>query len=153
MIPTMWSDFAGIFPVVPVGGDPAYILAGKNVEPEADCHMSAFNLDQPYYIQLWIFIKQILTFNFGNSWSTGEAVSSTTATRRLHDGAGTADILETLLSIALALAIAFKRGSFTDRSVMILPALSACRSVFWSTSSSVNTFSPTNSAVSGAGMG
>ena len=38
-------------------------------------------VDQPYYVQLWIFIKQILTFDYGASWSTGEPVSQIILTR------------------------------------------------------------------------
>ncbi len=81
----------------------------------------SLGIDQPYYVQLWIFIKQIVTFNFGNSWSTGEAVSSIIGTR-LGPSLTVLiplTIIETVIAIALALAIAFKRGSFTDRGVMI----------------------------------
>ncbi len=123
MIPTMLGVILLVFFLFNwVGGDPAYILAGKMSNPEQIANIRIqLGIDQPYYIQLWIFIKQILTFNFGNSWSTGEAVSSILATRLGPSMTVLVPltILETLLSIALALAIAFKRGSFTDRSVMI----------------------------------
>ena len=35
-----------------------------------------FGLDQPWYMQLWIFVREILTFDFGKSWITREQVSS-----------------------------------------------------------------------------
>jgi peptide/nickel transport system permease protein len=92
----------------------------SNVEQIANIR-TQLGIDQPYYVQLWIFIKQILTFNFGNSWSTGEAVSSIIGSR-LGPSLTVLiplTILETLIAIALALAIAFKRGSLTDRTVMI----------------------------------
>jgi peptide/nickel transport system permease protein len=123
MIPTMLGVILLVFFLFNwVGGDPAYILAGKMSNPEQIANIRIqLGIDQPYYIQLWIFIKQILTFNFGNSWSTGEAVSSILATRLGPSMTVLVPltILETLVSIALALAIAFKRGSFTDRSVMV----------------------------------
>ena len=78
-------------------------------------------VDQPYYVQLGIFVKQIVTFDFGNSWATGEAVSRIIATR-LGPSLTVLiplTILETFFGIALALAIAFVRGSLTDRAVMI----------------------------------
>jgi len=123
MVPTMLGVILLVFFLFNwVGGDPAYLLAGKmsNVEQIANIR-TQLGIDQPYYVQLWIFIKQILTFNFGNSWSTGEAVSSIIGSR-LGPSLTVLiplTILETLIAIALALAIAFKRGSMTDRAVMI----------------------------------
>ena len=79
-------------------------------------------VDQPYYVQLWIFIKQILTFDYGTSWSTGESVSQIILTRL---GPSLTlliplTILQTVISIILALAVAAVRGSLTDRMVMML---------------------------------
>jgi peptide/nickel transport system permease protein len=79
-------------------------------------------VDQPYYVQLWIFIKQILTFDYGASWSTGEPVSQIILTRL---GPSLTlliplTILQTVISIILALAVASVRGSLTDRMVMML---------------------------------
>ena len=105
-----------------VGGDPAYILAGKMSNPEQIANIrQQLGIDQPYYVQLWIFIKQIVTFDFGNSWSTGEPVSSIIMTRLGPSMTILVPltILETLIAIALALSIAFRRGSLTDRAVMI----------------------------------
>ena len=123
MAPTMLGVILLVFFLFNwVGGDPAYLLAGKmsNVEQIANIR-TQLGIDKPYYVQLWIFIKQILTFNFGNSWSTGEAVSSIIGSR-LGPSLTVLiplTILETLIAIALALAIAFKRGSMTDRTVLI----------------------------------
>lgn len=123
MAPTMLGVILLVFFLFNwVGGDPAYILAGKMSNPEQIANIrTQLGIDQPYYVQLWIFIKQIATFNFGNSWSTGEAVSSIIGTR-LGPSLTVLiplTIIETVIAIALALTIAFKRGSFTDRSVMI----------------------------------
>ncbi|MFZ6849964.1 ABC transporter permease [Undibacterium sp. RuRC25W] len=123
MAPTMLGVILLVFFLFNwVGGDPAYILAGKMSNPAQIANIrQQLGIDQPYYIQLWIFIKQIVTFDFGNSWSTGEPVSSIILTRL---GPSMTillplTVLETLTAIALALAIAFRRGSFTDRAVMI----------------------------------
>ncbi len=105
-----------------VGGDPAYILAGKMSNPEQIANIRRqLGIDEPIYVQLWIFIKQIVTFDFGVSWSTGESVSRILATRL---GPSLIlllplTILETVIAIVLALAIARVRGSLTDRAVMI----------------------------------
>jgi peptide/nickel transport system permease protein len=78
-------------------------------------------VDQPYYIQLGIFLKQIVTFDFGQSWATGEAVSHIITTRLGPSLTVLVPltVLETLLGIALALVVAFVRGSLLDRAVMI----------------------------------
>lgn len=123
MIPTMLGVMLLIFFLYNwVGGDPAYILAGKMSNPEQIANIRRqLGLDEPIYIQLWIFIKQIVTFDFGASWSTGESVSHILATRL---GPSLIllvplTILETVIAIVLALAIARVRGSLTDRAVMI----------------------------------
>ncbi|MFZ6693278.1 ABC transporter permease [Undibacterium sp. SXout20W] len=123
MAPTMLGVILLVFFLFNwVGGDPAYILAGKMSNPEQIANIrKQLGIDQPYYVQLWIFIKQIVTFDFGNSWSTGEPVSSIIMTRLGPSMTILVPltILETLIAIALALSIAFRRGSLTDRAVMI----------------------------------
>ncbi len=123
MLPTMAGVVLLVFLLFNwVGGDPAYILAGKMSDAEAIANIRRqLGVDQPYHVQLWIFVKQILTFDFGNSWATGESVSHIMTTR-LGPSLTVLiplTILETVFGIALALAIAFVRGSLTDRAVMI----------------------------------
>ena len=121
MVPTMLGVVLLVFLLFNwVGGDPAYILAGKMSNPEQIANIRRqLGIDEPFYVQLWIFIKQIATFDFGNSWSTGEPVSRILGTRL---GPSLTlliplTILETLIAVALALA--YVRGSLTDRMVMI----------------------------------
>ncbi len=123
MIPTMLGVIVLIFFLFNwVGGDPAYILAGKMPNPEMIANIrKQLGIDQPYYVQLWIFIKQIASFDFGASWSTGESVSNIILTRL---GPSLTiliplTIIQTLIAVALSLAIAFVRGSLTDRMVMV----------------------------------
>jgi peptide/nickel transport system permease protein len=123
MLPTMLGVVVLVFVLFNwVGGDPAYILAGKMSNPEQIANIrKQLGVDEPYYVQLWIFIKQIVTFDFGASWSTGETVSHVLATR-LGPSLTVLiplTILSTLIAVGLALAVAFVRGSLTDRLVMI----------------------------------
>jgi peptide/nickel transport system permease protein len=123
MLPTMLGVVVLVFVLFNwVGGDPAYILAGKMSNPEQIANIrKQLGVDEPFYVQLWIFIKQIVTFDFGTSWSTGEAVSHVLATR-LGPSLTVLiplTILSTLLAVGLALGVAFVRGSLTDRLVMI----------------------------------
>src|SRR5258705_13806696 len=89
-----------------VGGDPAYLLAGKISNPEQIENIRRqLGVDQPFYIQLWIFIRQIATGDFGVSWSTNERVSEIFATRLVPSLTVLVPILAigTLLSMAAAM--------------------------------------------------
>ena len=123
MLPTMLGVVLLVFILFNwVGGDPAYILAGKMSSAESIANIRRqLGVDQPYYVQLWIFIKQIVTFDFGQSWATGESVSHI-ITSRLGPSMMVLiplTVLETFFGVALALAIAFVRGSLTDRAIMV----------------------------------
>ena len=124
MIPTMLGVVLLVFFLFNwVGGDPAYVLAGKiSNQEQIDNIRRQLGIDQPYYVQLGIFVKQILTANFGVSWSTNEKVSHILLTRLGPSLTVLVPllILSTLISIALALAVAYVRGSLTDRLVMIV---------------------------------
>ena len=124
MIPTLLGVILLIFFLFNwVGGDPAYILAGKMANPEQIENIrQQLGVDQPYYMQLWIFIQQIVTFDYGNSWSTGEPVSEIILTRLGPSLTIMIPlvILQTVIAIILALAVASVRGSLTDRMLMML---------------------------------
>ena len=123
MLPTMAGVVLLVFFLFNwVGGDPSYLLAGKMADPAAIANIRAqLGIDQSYTTQLWIFVKQIVTFDFGNAWSTGEPVSHILSSRLGPSLTVLVPltILETVFGIALALAIAFVRGSLTDRAVMV----------------------------------
>jgi len=123
MLPTMLGVVLLVFVLFNwVGGDPAYILAGKMSNAESIANIrKQLGVDQPYYVQLGIFLKQIATFDFGQSWATGETVANIITTRLGPSLTVLVPltILETFFGVALALAIAFVRGSLTDRAVMV----------------------------------
>jgi peptide/nickel transport system permease protein len=123
MLPTLLGVILLVFVLFNfVGGDPAYLLAGKIASQEQIENIrSQLGIDQPYYVQLWIFIKQVATGDFGVSWSTNEAVSHIVATRIGPSLTVLVPmlILETVLSVLIALGVAYVRGSLTDRAVMI----------------------------------
>jgi len=124
MIPTLLGVILLVFILFNfVGGDPAYVLAGKISSAEQIENIRRqLGVDQPYYVQLWIFIKQVVTGDFGASWSTNEPVSQIMLTRLGPSLTILIPwlILSTLIAIGLALAVAYVRGSLTDRAVMIV---------------------------------
>src|SRR5687767_6374847 len=105
-----------------VGGDPAYLLAGKIANPELIENIRrSLGVDQPYWVQLWIFLKQIATADFGASWSTNERVSQIFATRLGPSLTVLLPLLliSTFIALAAAMLVAYYRGSLTDRAIMI----------------------------------
>jgi peptide/nickel transport system permease protein len=106
-----------------VGGDPAEQLAGLISSPaQIAAIRRELGLDQPVWRQLWIFVTQVVTFDFGNSWATNEPVSHIFLTRLPATLTIMVPVLmlETVLGVLLALAVAAVRGTLTDRSIMIL---------------------------------
>ncbi len=105
-----------------IGGDPAYLLAGKMSNPaQIENIRKQLGVDRPYYVQLWIFITQVVTGDFGVSWATNEKVSAIFATRLLPSLTVLVPMLliGTLLSMVMALLVAYRRGTLTDRVIMI----------------------------------
>ncbi|MBB4842551.1 peptide/nickel transport system permease protein [Paucibacter oligotrophus] len=124
MIPTLLGVVLLVFFLFKYfGGDPAEIMGGLNASPEQiNAIREQLGLNKPVWEQLLIFIKQIVTFDWGKSWATNEPVSSLFASRLPATLTVMLPILilEVLLAIPFALAVAYVRGSLTDRTVMIL---------------------------------
>jgi peptide/nickel transport system permease protein len=124
MIPTLLGVILLIFFLFHwVGGDPAQVLAGKISNPEQIANIrKQLGVDQPYWQQLLIFVKQVFTFDFGRSWSTNEEVSRILLTRVGPTLTIMIPVLviETVLAVLFAIMVAYVRGTVTDRSIMIV---------------------------------
>jgi peptide/nickel transport system permease protein len=124
MIPTLMGVILLVFFLFNwVGGDPAYLLAGLfSNQEQIDSIRAELGLDQPLTVQLWIFVKQVATFNFGNSWTTGESVASIFASRLPASLTLMAPLLiiETIVALVLAIGLAWVRGSSIDRGTMVV---------------------------------
>jgi peptide/nickel transport system permease protein len=108
------------------GGDPAEILAGLNATPEqVNSIREQLGLNRPVWQQLWIFLKQIVSFDWGRSWATNESVSALFLSRLPATLTVMVPIflLEVFLAIPFALGVAYVRGSLTDRAVLIISTL------------------------------
>ena len=124
MIPTLAGVMVLIFVLFNwVGGDPAEQLAGLIADPVRVQEIRAsLGVDQPWWTQLGLFARQVLTFDFGRSWATNEEVRSIFLTRLGPTLTIMLPVLvlETVLGVLLALAVARVRGTLTDRHIMIL---------------------------------
>ncbi len=124
MIPTLLGVVLLVFFLFTyVGGDPATILAGKIPSAaKIQAIREQLGLDQPVWVQLWIFVQQIVTFDFGRSWATNEAVSDMLLQRAPVSLTvmGQVWLLGGSISILLAMWVAYYRGTLTDRAVMAI---------------------------------
>jgi peptide/nickel transport system permease protein len=101
MIPTLIGVVLLVFLLFKFfGGDPAEIIAGQNATAQRVQEIrDQLGLNQPWWVQLGIYLKSIASFDWGRSWATNEAVSHIFATR---------------------LWVAYRRGSLADRTIMII---------------------------------
>ena len=123
MIPTLAGVVLLVFFLFKAfGGDPAEILGGLSASPEQiEAIRQQLGLNEPWWTQLGIFLKQIVSFDWGRSWATNESVANLFATRLPATLTVMVPILilDTLLAIPIALLVAYLRGSLTDRTIMV----------------------------------
>jgi peptide/nickel transport system permease protein len=124
MVPTLLGVVLLVFFLFKFfGGDPAEILGGLNATPEQIAAIrQQLGLDQPVWVQLGIYLKSIVTFDWGKSWATNEAVSNLFATRLPATLTVMLPILivEVIIAIPIAMWVAYRRGSVADRSIMVI---------------------------------
>ncbi len=104
------------------GGDPAAQAAGRYATVEQIKLMrQQLGVDKPMLAQYFDLVKQILTMDFGRSWSTKQPIGTL-----LGDGLGPslsltvpAFLLSLLINIPLGLIIAYKRNTYFDKTVMV----------------------------------
>lgn len=106
-----------------VGGDPTYSMLGKNATPQQFADLRhVLGLDLPLYEQFFRFLKQVVTWDFGRSYSTKLEIS-----QMIMRGIGPslslaipAFVIETFMGVLIALLVSYFRGSLFDRVVVIL---------------------------------
>jgi peptide/nickel transport system permease protein len=127
MVPTLLGVVLLVFALFRFfGGDPAEILGGLNATPEQiDAIRRQLGLNEPWWVQFGIFVQQIVSFDWGKSWATNEPVAQLFATRLPATLTVMLPILvlETVLAIPFALFVAHRRGSLTDRVIMVATTL------------------------------
>jgi len=127
MIPTLAGVVLLVFILFKFfGGDPAEILGGLNASPEqVNAIRQQLGLNEPWWVQLGIFLKQIVTFDWGKSWATNESVSHLFATRLPASVTVLLPILilDALVALPIAMWVAYRRGSLTDRTIMVVTTI------------------------------
>lgn len=124
MVPTLAGVVLLIFVLFKLfGGDPSQILAGQiATQEQIDAIRRELGLDQPWYVQLGIFVREILTFDWGKSWITREPVSAIFVSRLPATLTITIPILvlEAAMAIPTAMLVAYYRGTLLDRAVIAI---------------------------------
>jgi peptide/nickel transport system permease protein len=123
MVPTLLGVVLLVFVLFKgFGGDPSEILGGQGAtQQQIDAIRQQLGLNEPWWTQLGIFVRQIVTFDWGKSWATSESVAHLFATRLPATLTVMVPILilDTVLAIPVAMAVACVRGSLTDRLIMV----------------------------------
>jgi peptide/nickel transport system permease protein len=127
MVPTLLGVVLLVFFLFKFfGGDPAEIMGGLNATPEQVAAIrQQLGLDEPVWVQLGIYLKSIVTFDWGRSWATSEAVSNLFKTRLPATLTVMLPILivEVLIALPIAMWVAYRRGSFADRTIMVISTI------------------------------
>ena len=127
MVPTLLGAVLLVFFLFKYfGSDPAEILGGLNATPEQIAAIrQTLGLDQPWWTQLGIYLKNIVTFDWGKSWATNESVASLFASRLPATLTVMIPILllDVLLALPIAMWVAYRRGTLADRTIMIVTTI------------------------------
>ncbi len=115
-------------------GDPlaAYVGTGFTEEQAAQIR-AKFGLDQPIHVQYWKFITNLVVFDFGLSYITGEPVWQIIKDRLWNTVIlmGTSVIIAYLIGVPFGAYLAWNRGSKRERLGVILALVSRSAPVFW----------------------
>lgn len=115
-----------IDPVLAIVGDraPAHVVERVRLE---------MGLDLPYYQQFWLYMKGVLSGDFGTSVLTTNPVMADI--RRVFPAtmelATVGTIIGALIGIPLGVLAAVRRGSFTDQVVRIIGLVGYSVPIFW----------------------
>lgn len=124
-----------VFFSIRLTGDPVAVMfqAGEPTNEAIEQIKQNLGLDEPLYVQYWIFLKGIITFDLGTSFHSGQSVS-----QMIEDRMG-ATVILALGGIVVAILIAFpigilsalKRGTFIDFSGRVFSLLGVSFPNFW----------------------
>lgn len=127
-------------------GDPALVLAGE--AGAADAQMIAqlraqFGLDQPFHIQLWSYVSNVLTLDLGYSFRQGAPVLDLILERLPATLLLTlsAFVISLSLGIALGVAAAARIGKISDSLITTLALLFYATPLYWAALMAVLVFS------------
>jgi len=118
MAPVALMVTVGVFMLIHLTpGDPALVLLGEDRSPQAIAAIHhQLGLDQPLYVQYWIWLSHLVHGDLGRSVTTHEPVTSAIADRlpATFELGLVALLWSLLVAIPLGTIAAVRRGSLTD---------------------------------------
>lgn len=136
-IPTILLIIAACFFLLKMApGDAADVLAGEAgaaSKEYIDALRAKFQLDQPIYMQLLAYMKNVLVLDLGYSFRQEASVASLIESRLMPTLLlmGAALLLAIVLGVVLGVLAASKPGSWTDRIISVLSLISYSMPMFW----------------------
>ncbi len=135
MIPVLIIVSLVVFSIIHfIPGDPATIVAGSNATDEQLAALRArYGLDQPIWVQYGIWLRNMATFNLGNSLVNDFPVSTLIMQRipATVELALAAAVIGALIAFPLGILSAVRPGSVLDLMTTVFSALSFAVPGFW----------------------
>jgi peptide/nickel transport system permease protein len=135
MVPVLLIVSVVVFSIIHlIPGDPAETIAGSNASDEMLAALRRqYGLDQPIWVQYFIWLGNILRGNLGNSIINGFPVNELIAQRvpATIELAIAAAIIGALIALPLGIIAALRPGSIIDLITTLFSALSFAVPGFW----------------------
>ncbi|NLW20012.1 MAG: ABC transporter permease [Clostridiales bacterium] len=115
-------------------GDPAQMIAGASAtEADVLAVRAALGLDQPFWTQYWIYLKNLFSLNLGMSYITRQPILQEIAVRLPYtmNLAVAAILLSTLVGIPLGILTAIKRDTIVDNLLTTTSLVAISIPNFW----------------------
>lgn len=92
-----------------------------------------WGLDQPPEIRFLVYVRNMLTWDFGRSIVTGQAVSVELGQRLLYtlELMGGSTVLSIVIGVALGVLVSYRRGGKFDSGVVTMSLITYSLPVFW----------------------
>ena len=134
-IPTLFFITFIIFAIMSfTPGDPGRLILGNFAPQESvDLMNKQLGYDQPYLIRFGAYIRNIVVFNFGNSYRSGDPVITEILARLPHTLALTVICVLScsLMGISLGILAAVKQYSMADNTLTVLALFFSSVPAFW----------------------
>jgi ABC-type dipeptide/oligopeptide/nickel transport system permease component len=117
-----------------IPGDPAKIQLGIHATPEAVARLHhQWGLDRSLPEQFWLYLGNIVTFNFGESTAFSSGVAELVGNRigptALLLGYGIA--ISLVIGVPLAIVAALRQGGWIDNAIRVLTTFTFAMPPFW----------------------
>ncbi|WP_334077458.1 ABC transporter permease [Paenibacillus sanfengchensis] len=115
-------------------GDPALMITGEQALPEfVDKVREEYGFNQPLYIQLWDYIKQLFRGDLGFAWHTGHSVASDFISRfpATLELTLASMFIALIVAIPLGIAAASRQNSIFDHIARVLSFIGSSVPIFW----------------------